>query len=344
MGTNESGRSEELSPVARDANVSPAVTTGFAGFSPDEAPAGVHFIRGKVRDIFALDRDLIISASDRISAFDRILGLVPAKGEILTQLSAFWFRELADICPNHLVSQIGPRAMHVRRCSVIPVEVVVRGYLAGSAWRDYRAGRAVSGIALPSGMRANERFDTPLVTPSTKEAVGAHDRPISAAEIVESGIVDAELWTRIERTALALFARGTEVCARGGLILVDSKYEFGLLNGELTLVDEVHTPDSSRFWFADDYAARFAAGEPQHALDKEHLRAWLLERGYQGEGDPPAIPDHLFAEVAERYRFAYETITTRKFTPDATNREATRQKTLLYVAELHRRQSGGISD
>ncbi|TVR05047.1 MAG: phosphoribosylaminoimidazolesuccinocarboxamide synthase [Spirochaetaceae bacterium] len=344
MGTNEPSRSEEPSPGASDVGDRREVPAAFAGFSPDEAPAGVGFIHGKVRDIFVLDRDLVISASDRISAFDRNLGLIPRKGEILTQLSAFWFGELADICPNHLVSLVGPRAMHVRRCSVIPVEVVVRGYLTGSAWRDYQNGQPVSGIALPAGMRANQQFATPLITPSTKEAVGAHDRPISATEVVESGIVDAARWTQIEQTALALFARGTEICARGGLMLVDTKYEFGLRDGELTLVDEVHTPDSSRFWFADDYAARFAAGEPQRALDKEHLRAWLLERGYQGEGDPPAIPDYLFAEVAERYQFAFETITGIEFSPDETNREAQRQKTLFYVAELHRAQSGGISD
>ena len=339
MASQDSRRRGGVTPSEHKGRIPAA----FAGFSADDAPHGVGFIRGKVRDVFVLDRDLVISASDRISAFDRNLGLVPTKGELLTQLSAFWFDELLDICPNHLVSLAGPRVLHVRRCSVIPVEVVVRGYLTGSAWRDYHSGHPVSGIALPGGLRANERFDTPLVTPSTKEAVGAHDRPIAAAEIVDSGLVDAELWTRIEQTALALFARGTEICARAGLILVDSKYEFGLFDGVLTLVDEVHTPDSSRFWFAEDYLARFAAGEPQHALDKEHLRTWLLGRGYQGEGDPPIIPDHLFAEVADRYRFAYETITGRKFTPDETNGEAQRQKTLLYVTELHRSQSGGTT-
>jgi phosphoribosylaminoimidazole-succinocarboxamide synthase len=198
---------------------------------------------------------------------------------------------------------------------VVPIEVVVRGYLTGSAWRDYRDGKTVSGISLPAGMKMNQRFETPLLTPSTKEEAGAHDRAISRQEIISSGRVEKRLWEQIEEASLRLFQKGTDIAARNGLILVDTKYEFGLLGSALTLVDEIHTPDSSRYWYADTWDKLFRAGEPQRELDKEYLRRWLLERGWKGEGVAPAIPDGERVEVASRYVTAWETITGGRFSP-----------------------------
>jgi phosphoribosylaminoimidazole-succinocarboxamide synthase len=305
----------------------------FPGFANAELPSGVDFYQGKVRDIFDLDSELVISTSDRISAFDQILGEVPFKGEILNRLSTFWFRKTKDIVPNHFVATVSPRAMLVKKCRVVPVEVVVRGYLTGSAWRDYLAGRPVSGIELPDDMRFNERFGTPILTPSTKEVDGMHDRPVSRDEVLYSGVVDPEVWEQIEETAQRLYARGQEIAAEQGLILVDTKYEFGLLDDELYLVDELHTPDSSRYWFADSYEELFEAGQKQRKVDKEYLRQWLMEQGYDGEGHPPVIPAEVFLEVSRRYQSAFEVITGNNFAPQGTDPEAEKQKILLFVEE-----------
>lgn len=291
------------------------------------------FAQGKVRDIFYLDDELVISASDRISAFDRILGLVPFKGEILNRLSVFWFEKTADIIPNHHLATISPRAILARKCRVIPVEVVVRGYLTGSAWRDYQAGRPISGITLPDGLRFNEKFETPLITPSTKESDGLHDRPCSRDEILEAGVVDEQTWAAIEEKALELYRRGSQIVAANGLILVDTKYEFGLADDELYLVDELHTPDSSRFWYADSYAQRFQAGEKQRKVDKEYLRQWLMEQGYQGDGRPPRIPQEVFLEVSRRYQQAFEAITGTEFHSQTTSSEAEKRKVLSFLQE-----------
>jgi phosphoribosylaminoimidazole-succinocarboxamide synthase len=195
-----------------------------------------------------------------------------------------------------------------------PVELVVRGYLTGSAWRDYQAGRPVSGIQLPSGLSYCQAFPSPLITPSTKEASG-HDVPMSPAEIVSSGRVDADLWAQIEKAALALFARGQELAAARGLILVDTKYEFGLSNGTLLVADEIHTPDSSRYWYAADYPGRFASGLEQRELDKETFRRWLVDRGFSGDGEAPGITDEVRIQTAVRYAQAYEAITGEIFQP-----------------------------
>ena len=221
-------------------------------------PAGVPVRRGKVRDVVDLGGELLITTTDRISAFDKVLGTIPCKGEVLNTLSLFWFRATSDIIANHIREEISARTVRAVTCDILPVEVVVRGYLTGSAWRDYQQGATVSGIRLPPGMRFNERFATPLLTPSTKEEQGRHDRPISRKEIVASGIVKKGLWESIEEASLALFRRGTELAASQGLILVDTKYEFGLHEGRLTLADELHTPDSSRYWFADTWNELFA--------------------------------------------------------------------------------------
>jgi phosphoribosylaminoimidazole-succinocarboxamide synthase len=293
-------------------------------------PTGLTVHSGKVRDVIDLGSELIITTTDRVSAFDRILGLVPYKGEILNRLSLFWFEKTQDIVPNHIIDQVSGRTVRAAKCTVFPVEVVVRGYLTGSAWRDYQAGRAVSGVTLPSGLRFNERLDQPIITPSTKEEQGAHDRPISAREIVTSGLVPPHLWTQIEQSALALFRRGTEIAAERGLILVDTKYEFGMLDGQLILADEVHTPDSSRYFYADTYKSRFEAGERQRQMDKEFLRNWLADHGFTGDGDPPVIPETVIEELSNRYRTTFGEITGNRFTSEGLSPEAERE-TILYT-------------
>jgi phosphoribosylaminoimidazole-succinocarboxamide synthase len=284
-------------------------------------PAAARLTRGKVRDVVDLGAEVLLTTTDRISAFDRVLTTIPCKGEVLNTISNFWFQATGDIVPNHVREEVSARTVRAVKCGVVPIEVVVRGYLTGSAWRDYQAGSAVSGIRLPQGLRFNHRFPTPLLTPSTKEEKGLHDRPISREEILSGGIVPRTLWERIEEVSLALFARGTEIAARNGLILVDTKYEFGLDKGALTLADELHTPDSSRYWYADTYAERFQAGEPQRELDKEYLRQWLLARGWKGDGEPPIIPDDIRVQVALRYITAWETITGKRFVPGARGAE-----------------------
>lgn len=287
----------------------------FSGFEEADCPAGYSFYRGKVRDLFNGSDQLLLSVSDRISAFDKVLAEIPTKGEVLNRLALYWFEQTQDIIENHILRQVSPRAVLVKRCEVLPVEVVVRGYLTGSAWRDYQAGKDISGINLPAGMKNNQKFDMPLITPSTKAEIGTHDEPISCNEIVQQGLVDAELWKQVEEKALALFKRGAELAAKQGLILVDTKYEFGLLDGRLVIVDEIHTPDSSRFWYADTYNELFEAGKPQRKIDKEYLRQWLIDRGFMGDGEIPVIPDEIKVEVAWRYIQAFETITGQEFTP-----------------------------
>ncbi len=280
-------------------------------------PPGVRLASGKVRDVVTIGDELLITTTDRISAFDRVLAMVPCKGEVLNTLTLFWFDRTSDIAPNHLLERISARTVRAARCEVVPVEVVVRGYLTGSALRDYQEGRPVSGIRLPPGMRPNQRFETPLLTPSTKEARGLHDRPVSRDELLAGGLIPRGRWEEIERTALALFRRGGEIAAANGLILVDTKYEFGLRGGDLVLVDEVHTPDSSRYWYADTYATLFTAGERQRELDKEYLRQWLLAKGFRGDGEPPLIPDEVLLEVAWRYVTAWQTVTGSAFMPQS---------------------------
>jgi phosphoribosylaminoimidazole-succinocarboxamide synthase len=284
----------------------------------DADAGGKSVYRGKVRDVVQGKESFLLVASDRISAFDRILTTVPFKGEVLSRVSAWWFERCADILPNHVLPGGDPaslgigRATLVRKTEMLPVEVVVRGYLSGSAWRDYSAGRPVSGISLPGGLSLNERFPVPIITPSTKED-GGHDRPISCSEIVSSGLVRKEIWREVETAALALFKRGQELAARAGLILVDTKYEFGIVDGKLTLADELHSPDSSRYWIAESYERRFFSADAQRELDKEPFRRWLADRGFTGEGSVPEIPDPVRVETAWRYVQAFEAITGQAF-------------------------------
>lgn len=305
--------------------------TTFEGIDETLLPAGLEFHRGKVRDIVETGENLILCTSDRISAFDRILTTIPCKGEVLNRMSVYWFRATEDIVENHLIDEISSRTVAVKKAEVLPVEVVVRNYLTGSAWRDYQANGRVSGIDLPPGMRFNEKFETPLLTPSTKAEIGTHDEPVSAQEVVERKLVDTGLWKEIESTALSLFERGRELAAERGLILVDTKYEFGLDKGRLVLVDEIHTPDSSRYWYADTYEELFENGEKQRKIDKEYLRQWLMEHGFMGNGEPPVIPDEMRLNVAERYITALETITGVDFTSSGTLPESEMGLILEYL-------------
>jgi len=270
--------------------------------------------RGKVRDIYQPGDVRVLVASDRISAFDRVLGTIPLKGQVLNQLAAFWFETTKDIVENHVLAVPHPNATVCREARPLPVEVVVRGYITGvtstSLWTQYNAGvERPYGLDLPAGLRKNDPLPKPVITPTTKAGRGEHDVPTTEAAIVAEGMVDADLWQQVRSTALALYARGSEVAARAGLILVDTKYEFGLIDGKLALIDEVHTPDSSRYWLADTYDE---ARTPM-SLDKEHVRTWLKSVGYSGDGENPPIPDPLAVELAVRYIHAFERLTQTTF-------------------------------
>lgn len=270
--------------------------------------------RGKVRDVYGKGDRLLLIATDRLSAFDRILTTIPFKGEVLTRTATFWFEKTRDVVKNHLLEVPDPNVCLVQKCQRINVEVVVRGYLAGSLWRDYQKGaHGVYGLPLPEGMKKDQAFERPIITPSTKEEVGKHDEPISAQALVQRGLCGQRDWDRISEAALAVFEEGQKWAATRGLILVDTKYEFGrAADGELMLIDEIHTPDCSRYWEAAEYAARFRAGEDQKMLDKENIRQWLIkERGFSGQGEPPEIPDEVRVDLARIYVAAYAKITGR---------------------------------
>jgi phosphoribosylaminoimidazole-succinocarboxamide synthase len=271
---------------------------------------------GKVREIYRLNGRRVLITTDRISAFDRVLGAIPFKGQLLNQLSAWWFAQTADIIANHCVAVPDPNVTIARDAAPLPVEVVVRGYITGvtstSLWSMYAAGqRHAYGVALPDGLHKNDPLPQPIITPTTKAEGGAHDEPLTPGQIVERELLPAPLWQAVESAALALFARGQALARAAGLILVDTKYEFGLVDGRLTLIDELHTPDSSRFWVRDTYAP---GRDPEH-LDKEFLRAWYAAQGYRGDGTPPAMPAELMADVAARYISAYERLTRQNFEP-----------------------------
>ncbi|WKZ57249.1 MAG: phosphoribosylaminoimidazolesuccinocarboxamide synthase [Bdellovibrionota bacterium] len=268
---------------------------------------------GKVRDTFRLKQLRIMVTTDRLSCFDRVVTTVPFKGQVLNNLAHFWFRATSDIVSNHVVAVPDPNVLVARDCQILPVEVVVRAYLTGSAWRDYAAGNLVSGVRIPAGMRQSQRFEVPIVTPSTKEGRGKHDEPISEQEIISRGLVPGSVWEEVRSVALRLFQRGTEIAARQGLLLVDTKYEFGIERGQLVLADEIHTLDSSRFWVAESYHERFARGESPVMLDKEPTRQWLLAQGFKGEGPIPHFTDQHRVEIAEHYIASYERITGAVF-------------------------------
>lgn len=273
---------------------------------------------GKVRDMVAMGDQRILITTDRVSAFDRVLGAIPYKGQVLNQLSAWWFDQTRDIVPNHLIATPDPNVTIARNAEPLPVEIIVRGYITGvtstSLWTLYAAGdRTPYGIALPDGLRKNDPLPTPIITPTTKATGGAHDERLTRDEILARGLVSPELYAQVEAAALAIFARGQEVAQRAGLILVDTKYEFGLIDGQLVLIDEVHTPDSSRYWILDTYQPG-SDTEPAN-FDKEFLRKWFADRGYRGEGTPPTMSADVIAQVAARYIQAYERLTGQIFEP-----------------------------
>lgn len=279
--------------------------------------------RGKVRDNYDLaDGRRIIIASDRLSAFDRILCTIPFKGQILTQTARFWFEETADICANHVIEYPDPNVLICRRLDILPVEIVVRDYLAGttdtSILKRYKAGqRTMYGMTLPDGMRDNERLAAPVITPTSKEFDGGHDEPLTPAEILERGLLTRAQWEEVSAAALALFARGQKLADERGLILADTKYEFGVDGaGKIVLADEIHTPDSSRYWRKATYQARFEAGERPDSFDKDFVRSWVAERCDPYKDAIPAIPADLILGTTNTYAEAFETITGRAFEPD----------------------------
>lgn len=272
-------------------------------------------IKGKVRDIYRLNDKRILIVTDRVSAFDRVLGCIPYKGQVLNQLSLWWFEQTRDIIDNHVVDSPDENVTIAKEAKPIPIEVVVRGYLTGvtstSLWTMYANGeRSPYGISLPDGMKKNDRLPRPVITPTTKALDGKHDERLTRDEIIRNRIVSPQHWEQIEHVALALFSRGQQIAEQAGLILVDTKYEFGMIEDNLILIDEIHTPDSSRYWVKSSYEVN--PENPDH-FDKEYLRLWFAERGYRGEGTPPQMPNDFIAEVAYRYIQAYEWLTKRSF-------------------------------
>lgn len=273
---------------------------------------------GKVRDNYILGNKRLIITTDRISAFDRVLCSLPFKGQVLNQTAAFWFEKTKGIVKNHVIDIPDPNVLIAKECELIPVEMVVRGYLTGvtttSAWYNYEKGiRNFCGNILPEGMEKNQKFEKPIITPSTKAEQGAHDESVSREEIIKRGLVDENIYQKMESVALALYNFGNGYLAKNNLILVDTKYEFGLLDNELILIDEIHTPDSSRFWVKDTYDELFSNNKDPHKLDKEYVRQWLADKGFIGEGKIPVIPDEIKIEAAKRYIKAYEMITGKDF-------------------------------
>ena len=276
--------------------------------------------RGKVRDNYDLpDGRRIIIATDRLSAFDRAIAAIPFKGQVLTQTARFWFDRTADLCPNHVIEYPDPNVLVCRRLDILPVEVVVRDYLAGttatSVWSMYKAGkRAIYGLRFPDGLRENQKLPQTVLTPTTKAKDGEHDEPITPAEILDRGLLTQPQWQEVSEKALALFLRGRDIAAERGLILVDTKYEFGLdRDGRVVLADEIHTPDSSRYWFAASYPERLAAGKPPESFDKDFLRRWVAARVDPYRDSIPPIPPEMIAETAGVYITAFETITGETF-------------------------------
>ena len=273
---------------------------------------------GKVRDVYNInDEKLVMVATDRISAFDVVLPEgIPYKGQMLNQIAAKFLDATTDICPNWKIATPAPMVTVGVMCKGFPVEMIVRGYLCGSAWRAYKSGvREICGVALPDGMRENEKFPRPIITPTTKAEMGLHDEDISKEEILAKGLATPEEYALLEQYTLALFERGTQMAAERGLILVDTKYEFGTYNGEIYLMDEIHTPDSSRYFYSEGYQERFEKGEPQKQLSKEFVREWLMANNFQGkEGQTvPEMTPEIVNSISDRYIELYEHITGETF-------------------------------
>jgi len=270
--------------------------------------------KGKVRDNYINEDTITMVTTDRISAFDKVLGTVPFKGQALVELADWWFGETADIVANHIIKRPHPNVWKVKKCEPIQVEMVVRGYLTGvtstSAWTAYQKGdRNFCGNELPDGMRKNEKFPEAIITPSTKAAQGEHDESVPPSELYKRGVIDPGLYKELARISMRLYERGVSRAADHGMIFVDTKYEFGISKGKIMLMDEVNTPDSSRYWMKDDYEARFEKGEEPKKLDKEYVRTWLSEQGFTGKGKPPKLTDDIRVEASARYMEVVETFT-----------------------------------
>ena len=303
-----------------------------------QLPGQTAFYRGKVRDVYSLGDRLVMVASDRISAFDHILPrAISHKGAVLNQIDAYFLQATRDICPNWLISAPDPNVAIGWLCEPVRVEMVIRGYLVGHAARTYDAGlRTLCGVTLPDGLRESDPFPEPIITPTTKADEG-HDEDISREEILARGVVSAEDYAQMEAYTRALFQRGTEMAAAQGLILVDTKYEFGKKDGQIILMDEIHTPDSSRYFYAEGYAERQATGERQRQLSKEFVREWLIANGFQGKDGQqmPAMPDAFVQEISDRYIELFEKVTGRAFVKDtSSNIEARIEKNLLAALAL----------
>lgn len=294
---------------------------------------------GKVRDVYTIDNKyMVMIATDRISAFDVVLPKgIPYKGQVLNQIASKFLDSTSDIVKNWKIASPDPMVTVGYKCDSLPVEMIVRGYLTGSSWRAYKAGaREICGVAIPEGMREHQKFETPIVTPTTKAEIGGHDQDISREEIIKQGIVAEDIYNQLEKISLALFERGSQIAAERGLILVDTKYEFGLKDGEIYLIDEIHTPDSSRYFYKEGYQERFDKGEQQKQLSKEFVREWLMENNFSGQQGQqvPEMTDEIVDSISERYIELYENITGSKFekaeyTGDVYERIETNVKNML---------------
>ncbi len=284
-------------------------------------------VQGKVRDLYLLDGLRMLVATDRFSAFDRVLGAIPYRGQVLNELSAWWFEQTVDIVANHLVEVIDPNVSVGREAKALPVEVIVRGYITGvtstALWTLYEQGvDQPYGLDLPAGLQKNDALPLPVITPTTKGGPGEHDERLSEKELVDRGLVSPTRWAQVRRVALSLFERGQALAERCGLVLVDTKYEFGLIDDELVLIDEVHTPDSSRYWTIESYRECRGTGKEPAGFSKEFLRLWLVDQGFGGEGEIPALPPNLLAQASQRYQAVYEMLTGRDFEAAALPAEA----------------------
>ena len=301
-------------------------------------PGQTKFYKGKVRDVYTIkDKWLVMIASNRISAFDVILPRpIPYKGQVLNQIAAYMLKATEDICPNWLTAVPAPNVSVGKKCDPFKIEMVVRGNLTGHSWRTYSSGkRLLCGITMPEGMKENDYFPSPIITPTTKASAG-HDEDISKEEIISQGLATAEQWRELEKLTLALFARGKEIAAKRGLILVDTKYEFGLLDGRIVLMDEIHTPDSSRYFYADGFEERLAANEKQKQLSKEFVREWLIANNFMGkEGQQvPNMPDDWIDTISKRYIELYEKVIGEKFKPEELSDEETEQRIVETINQL----------
>ncbi len=303
-------------------------------------PKQKSFYKGKVRDVYNIDDKLLVMVvSDRISAYDYVLPVgIPYKGQVLNQIAAKFLDATADIVPNWKIATPDPMVTIGHVCETYPVEMIVRGYLTGSSWRSYKKGsRSICGVAIPDGMKEHQKFESPILTPTTKAEQGEHDEDISREEIISSGLVTEEEYVQLEKYSLELFQRGTEIAADKGLILVDTKYEFGKKDGKIYLIDEIHTPDSSRYFYTDGYEERQANGQNQKQLSKEFVREWLSEQGFQGlDGqEMPEMSEEFVRQVSERYIELYESIIGEKFVKaDSENVSERVEKNIISFLEV----------